>query len=129
MLPGLLSTPFGRPLQGFLLPPTELCLLHCRELSHLAELRHPNIVPLLAARAHPPDYSLVFPRFRIGSISRAVHELHWLPLASAVLKHASEIASALHHMHSRRLLHRDIKLDNVFLSDVSQPSSVAYPYS
>lgn len=89
-----------------------------RELYTLSKLQHPNVLQLIGARAHPPGYTLVLPRLLIGSASRAVHELHWYPTAAAVLKASYQLASALSYVHSHWLVHRDIKLSNVFLTDV-----------
>ena len=43
------------------------------ELKLLAGLKHPNLLPLLAARAWPPDYSFVFPYMENGSMNELIH--------------------------------------------------------
>ena len=43
------------------------------ELKLLAGLKHPTLLPLLAARAWPTDYSFVFPYMEIGSMNELIH--------------------------------------------------------
>eukprot|EP00958_Prasinococcus_capsulatus_P001674 scaffold148_cov371-Prasinococcus_capsulatus_cf.AAC.18 len=43
------------------------------ELKLLAGLKHPNLLPLLAARAWPPDYSFIFPYMENGSMEDLIH--------------------------------------------------------
>ncbi|GAQ90746.1 Serine/threonine protein phosphatase [Klebsormidium nitens] len=88
-----------------------------KELQLLLELDHPNIAPLRAARAHPPDYITVFPLFEKGNLAEALHEREWKPTGTATLEIALQVAKALRYVHAKGFVHRDLKPANVLLDE------------
>ena len=81
----------------------------------MLELRHPNILTLCGARAHPPEYYLLFPFQENGSVASLIHDRGWRPSASAVVTLLAQVAAAMAYVHSRGYVHRDIKPSNVLL--------------
>ena len=95
-------------------PQAEIDRYHV-ELRLMLELRHPNILTLCGARAHPPEYYLLFPFQENGSVASLIHDRGWRPSASAVVTLLAQVAAAMAYVHSRGYVHRDIKPSNVLL--------------
>lgn len=91
-----------------------------REAMNIARLSHPYVLPLLlAARDSEGDY-LVFEWAGGGSLHDRVMEAGPFPLEE-VLRLARKIGSALSHAHSKGVVHRDIKPQNVLLTEDGEP--------
>jgi serine/threonine protein kinase len=91
-----------------------------RELSILAQLAgHPNIVPLVAARALPPDYLLVMP-LASTTLHARLYQLGWRPSVRELLGLALQAAEGLSAVHAAGLVHRDIKPSNMLLTHEGQ---------
>jgi len=82
-----------------------------RELETLRELRHPNILELLACCDDGPDLCLITPFMEGGSLDRAIGGMTWYVRVDV----ASQLARALVFLHEKKLLHRDVKSSNVLL--------------
>ena len=87
-----------------------------REIHLAARLQHPHIVPLLSAGeiAGAPYFTMPFVegetlRSRLARVGE-------FPVADAV-RILREVASAISYAHKHGVAHRDIKPDNVMLSD------------
>lgn len=79
---------------------------------------HAGIVQPLGVVRAPPTYALVLPHFARGSLFKLLHDSAGRRLtASAALGIISDVADALAHLQARGLLHRDVKSDNVLISD------------
>jgi serine/threonine protein kinase len=85
----------------------------------LDQLGHSNLVPVLDAQPDPDDpRRIVFtmPYYRQGTIRFALDNGYRFSLHRAV-DLACDVLTALSHLHSNGLVHRDVKSENVFLAD------------
>lgn len=88
-----------------------------RELSILASLAgHPNIVPVVAARALPPDYLLVMP-LAATTLHHKLYQMGWRPSTVELLQLALQASEGLAAVHAAGLVHRDLKPSNMLLTD------------
>jgi serine/threonine-protein kinase len=87
-----------------------------REIKLAARLQHPHIVPLLTAgeSAGLPFFTMPFV---VGESLRArLLREHQLPVPEAI-RLFRDVASALDYAHAQGVVHRDIRPDNVLLTD------------
>jgi serine/threonine-protein kinase len=99
-----------------------------REARLTGQLEHPSIVPVyeLASRTDTPFYAMRFVRGR--TLSAAVRSYHLnrtdgrdVPLEFIALLTAFDaVCNAVAYAHSRGVLHRDLKGDNVILGDFGE---------
>ena len=87
-----------------------------REIRIAAGLQHPNIVPLLDSGTAADRLYYVMPRVEGESLRARLVRERQLPVDEA-LALTAEIAEALDYAHSRQVLHRDIKPDNILISN------------
>jgi serine/threonine protein kinase len=85
----------------------------------LDQLRHDQLVPVLDTQPDPhnPGY-IVFtmPYYRQGSIRFALEQAYRFSIHRAI-DIACDFLTAIGHLHVNGLVHRDVKPDNVFLTD------------
>jgi Tol biopolymer transport system component/tRNA A-37 threonylcarbamoyl transferase component Bud32 len=86
-----------------------------REIEIAAQLQHPHILPLLDSGEAGPFLYYVMPYIEGESLRDRLVRQGELPVHEAV-KLLCEIVDALAHAHTRNVVHRDIKPDNVMLS-------------
>jgi hypothetical protein len=83
-----------------------------KEMSTLAQLRHPNIVRCLGAVSSPPTYCLVLEYCDGGDLYKALKA----PTRSGLFWDVAEgVATGMHHLHRKMILHRDLKSSNILL--------------
>ncbi|MFL5496261.1 MAG: protein kinase domain-containing protein [Gemmatimonadales bacterium] len=87
-----------------------------REIQLAARLQHPHIVPLLTAAASGDILYYIMPYIAGESLRAKLAREGELPVAEAA-KFLREIVDALSYAHRSGVVHRDIKPDNVLLSD------------
>lgn len=75
---------------------------------------HPNVVQIYYACQDYGSIYIAMPFYSNGSLNRLL-EIRFLTVREIVM-YGCQIASALHHIHSKRLIHFDVKPDNILLS-------------
>jgi serine/threonine-protein kinase len=87
-----------------------------REIEIAANLTHPHILPLHDSGDADGFFYYVMPHIDGESLRDRLAREHALPIADAV-RIIRDVADALAKAHSQGVIHRDIKPDNVMLSD------------
>ena len=87
-----------------------------REIATTASLRHPHILPLYDSGEAAGLLFYVMPVVEGESLRDRLAREHQLPLDDA-LRIAHEVAESLGYAHARGVLHRDVKPENVLLSE------------
>ncbi|EDQ84722.1 uncharacterized protein MONBRDRAFT_39174 [Monosiga brevicollis MX1] len=95
------------------------CRTFLRELRAMRQLEHPYIVPVLGALVdvrdgHPSAY-LVQPWCTQGDLQQWLGRARHLATSTVVAGLMTQLRMALAFMHSKGLVHRDVKLSNVML--------------
>jgi putative ABC transport system permease protein len=85
-----------------------------REISTVAQLQHPNILPLFDSGEVAGHPFYVMPYIRGGSLRARLKASIRLP-ASEALAIATGVAAALQSAHEQRVLHCDVKPENILL--------------
>lgn len=84
------------------------------EAQIIARLEHPHIVPIYDYWREPDRAFIVMRWLDGGSIRNRFNPNHFLS-TNTVSKLISDIGSALHFVHQRDIVHRDIKPDNILV--------------
>src|SRR3989304_4030120 len=87
-----------------------------REIQLAARLQHPHVVPLLTAGSSGDLLYYVMPFIQGESLRARLAKQGELPVSEAV-RILKEVADALAYAHRHGVVHRDIKPDNVLLSE------------
>jgi tetratricopeptide (TPR) repeat protein/TolB-like protein len=110
----------GRQVVIKLLPPETGAAVNVerfeREIQLAARLQHPHIVPLLTAGASGDLLYYVMPFISGESLRLKLAREGELPIAEAV-RVLREVVDALAYAHRNGVVHRDIKPDNILLSE------------
>jgi serine/threonine protein kinase len=85
------------------------------ETSTMFRLHHPNIVQLLDFGIGPDDTAFLTMVYAPGGTLRQRHPRGTQLPPELVVGYASQIAAALQHAHDERLIHRDVKPENILL--------------
>ena len=88
-------------------------MLH--EVNMLSRLEHPNIVKLIGACSVGQNLCLCTEFSDIGSLATFIHVDKQMYSLGAVYRWCTEIAVALEFIHSKQILHRDLKSANVLI--------------
>jgi len=85
-----------------------------KEASLLHLSSHPNVVPIYYA-CHDDDHIfLAMPYFELGSLKKRIREA---PISvREIIIWSTQVLSGLHNIHSKRLIHFDVKPDNILFS-------------
>jgi serine/threonine-protein kinase len=87
-----------------------------REIQLAAKLQHPHVVPLLSAGSSDDLLYYIMPFIEGESLRAKLAREGELPVAE-VLKILRDVLDALAYAHRHQVVHRDIKPDNVLLSE------------
>lgn len=90
--------------------------LKLQELSILKKLDHPNILKCYEVFEDQTNYYLSTEYCKGGDLFKRFEKTGKLP-ENIVSNIMFQVLSALAHCHDMRIIHRDIKLENVFLND------------
>lgn len=87
-----------------------------REISIASRLQHPNLVRLLRWTAAPPRPYMVLEYVTAQTVAGHLESIGEVSIPEACLL-GIRMLSALHYMHSKHVLHLDVKPDNVTMGD------------
>lgn len=90
-----------------------------REAQTLAHLEHPHVVHILDFGVHEGSAFLVMQHAAHGSVRMTHPYATTLPLTT-VLPYVKQVASALQYAHERKVIHRDVKPENMLLGQNHQ---------
>jgi serine/threonine-protein kinase len=86
------------------------------EIRTTAQLKHPHILPLFDSGSAESVLFYVMPFIDGESLRERLRRTGRLPIGEAV-RVLRQLADALAHAHARGVIHRDVKADNVLMSD------------
>jgi len=88
-----------------------------KEIELLSVCRHERVIQPLGVIREAPTYAIVLPPYSRGALFGLLHNsAHQLTPAAAV-QLSADVASAVAHVHQISILHRDIKSDNILVTD------------
>ena len=85
-----------------------------------AALEHPNVVTIYALRVKEQRIYMVMEYLPGGSLKELIEQESKLPIDQAV-KITTGICEGLAKLHSKGIIHRDIKAENILLTDDQRP--------
>lgn len=84
------------------------------DIKHLKKLSHPNIVAFKGVCVHPPCYAIVMEYCPYGTLYNLLHQGTRVP-PRKVTEWSKEVASGMHYLHSHKIIHRDLKSENILI--------------
>lgn len=106
----------GKPVAIKMLP-EEAFVFYSREAQVLRQLQpFPYVMEILDAFVDPQGLCIVMPYIEHGSLQSYMNKLHGEPLEPGqVVSLMQELLAAIDHAHSREVIHRDVKPQNILL--------------
>ena len=90
------------------------------EIEILKQLDHPNIVKLEGVRRSLSNYYIIMEYINGGGLSDCLKkymEKHGKPFSEEIVQYLmKQIVDGIHYLHSRKIIHRDLKLDNIMVN-------------
>lgn len=88
------------------------------EASLVSLSAHPNIAPIYYACEDEDYVYLAMPYYTTGSLKARMQ--NQFLTNQQIITHSVQILSGLHNIHSKRLIHFDVKPDNILLSEIGE---------
>mmetsp|Transcript_67207 Transcript_67207/g.161023 ORF Transcript_67207/g.161023 Transcript_67207/m.161023 type:complete len:531 (+) Transcript_67207:65-1657(+) len=85
-----------------------------QEIQALRNLRHPNVIRILDVADHPESICFIM-EFAAGGELRGYVEKQGLLHEEEARNFFKQIVRAVHYIHSKKIIHRDLKLENILL--------------
>src|SRR3989440_9389321 len=106
----------GKPVAIKVLP-EDASVFYSREAQVLRQLQpFPYVMEILDAFVDPQGLCIVMPYIEHGSLQNYMNKLHGEPLEPGqVVSLMQELLAAIDHAHSREVIHRDVKPQNILL--------------
>lgn len=87
-----------------------------KEVSVLAQMKHPNIVSYIDSFEESGNLCIVMDYCDGGDLYNKIHSTRGVPYTEdQIIDWFVQITLALKHVHDRKILHRDLKTQNIFL--------------
>lgn len=77
---------------------------------------HPNVIKFLGGCSDPPHLHMVTEIMKSGSLWDVLHDEKRYLSGDLRLRMALEIAAGMTYLHQRNVLHRDLKSENILVS-------------
>ena len=87
-----------------------------REITSMQKLHHPHLIRLYEVINTPSRLYICMEYAPDGELYARIHDVGRLSEHESKTLF-SQIASAVHYMHSNNIIHRDIKAENIFFSN------------
>ena len=95
-----------------------------KEISILKAIRHPNIIKLIELKKTKNHIYLITEFCNGGSLSACLMKYintHYKPFTEKIVQYImKQIVNALCFLHSKKIIHRDLKLDNILVNFPSE---------
>eukprot|EP00928_Gymnodinium_smaydae_P018244 TRINITY_DN16951_c0_g1_i1.p1 TRINITY_DN16951_c0_g1~~TRINITY_DN16951_c0_g1_i1.p1 ORF type:complete len:480 (+),score=98.09 TRINITY_DN16951_c0_g1_i1:337-1776(+) len=85
-----------------------------QEIQALRNLHHPNVIRILDVADHPDSVCFIM-EFASGGELRGYVERHKFLSEEESRLFFKQIVRAVHYVHSKKIIHRDLKLENILL--------------
>lgn len=82
----------------------------------MIRLRHPHIMPILDLGLSPNDLPFLVMEYAAGGTLHYRHPRGTKLSGETIVAYVQQIASALQYAHDHRIVHRDVKPENILVS-------------